>query len=260
MGTTGRLALLAVSFVAFGSGAAPAADGTPTREDFTARFEIDATPYVWMAGLNGTIRFRPDLPLVHINEPFSEILSELDAVFPVRLAVRHDRLTLSADIFCVATRTPVSPEGIVFGSGAVDHSVFFATMAAGYRVADSKTGSIDLVAGARLWSFRSDVTLNPAGPGPEVALSTHESWIDPIVGIGGRLDLTGRLHAEVYADVGGFRDASLTWQLIGTFGYSIKDHLDLSAGYRFLHVQHDDNGVTRNVDFSGPIIAATLRY
>jgi hypothetical protein len=200
------------------------------------------------------------LPLVHIDEPFSEILGELDAIFPVRFALRHDHLTLSADIFYVATRTPVVPAGIVFDSGAVDHSVFFATLTAGYRMAEGALGRVDVLGGARVWSFRSELALVPLAPGPDVTHSVHESWIDPIVGVNGRLNLTDRFYAEGYADIGGFSDASLTWQLMATIGYSVKDHLDLSAGYRILHVQHDDNGVTRNVNFAGPIIAATLRY
>jgi hypothetical protein len=56
---TGLIAVLGLGFAALG-GAASAADSIPSNDNFATRFEIAVTPYGWMAGLNGTIRFRPD--------------------------------------------------------------------------------------------------------------------------------------------------------------------------------------------------------
>jgi hypothetical protein len=255
-----RLGAATIALAALAGGGAVAADTSLSPDDFGARFEVEIAPYIWMAGLNGTLQFRPDLPVGHVSQSFHQILDALDAAFMTRFAVRRDRFGLSADVFYVATVTPIDPVGILYGSGAVDHSMFVATVTGGYRAIDEDRGHVDVLAGARLWSIASDLTLVSAGIPPDVSLTRQEAWIDPIVGVSGRGDLTNRLYVTGYADIGGFRSDSFTWQLEATLGYSIKDHFDLSAGYRILHVRHDDGGVTRDISYAGPLIAATLRY
>ncbi len=251
--------LFAVAMLA--AGTATAADKTLSRTEFSSRFELEATPYFWMAGLSGTLQLAPALPAITVDESFDDIFHDLTGTFATVVTLRRDRIALSADFFYVATATPIDVGALPFVSGTLDHSVFFTTVTAGYRALESDIGSFDLLAGLRAWWFDSDLTLTSANPVLSIAAQRSESWVDPIVGASGRVNLGARAYLTGYADIGGFTGPSdLTWQFAGTLGYTLKDCLDLSAGYRIVHVEHDSGGVTRDVDYAGPILTATLRF
>ena len=57
------------------AGTATAADKTLSPTKFTSRFEIEATPYFWMAGLSGTLQLAPALPAIAVDESFRRHLS-----------------------------------------------------------------------------------------------------------------------------------------------------------------------------------------
>ena len=230
-------------------------------DEFSARFEAEAAPYLWMAGLDGTLRPRPHLPTVQVTESFDQILGELTHAFSARFAVRRDAFVATADVFYVATHLPVAPEGPDYVSGSIDHSVVFTTLTAGLRTLADQRGTLDVFAGGRAWWFATDLALTPALPGGDLTDRQHESWVDPIVGVSARLALAEGFYATGYADVGGLPTGdSLTWQFAGALGYRIANCFDISAGYRVLHVEHTDGGVTRNVTFSGPTVAGILHF
>src|SRR3546814_4472448 len=84
----------------------------------------------------------------------------------------------------------------------------------------------------RIWSIDNEVDFK-AGLLPSVKTKSSESWVDPIVGFRGHLDLGSGFTAMGYFDIGGFGAASdLTWQVYGGLGYRINSWVRGSAGYR----------------------------
>ena len=86
-----------------------------------------------------------------------------------------------------------------------------------------------------------------------------ETWVDPIIGISGRVELGSGFALQAEGDVGGFGlVADIDWQVLGTLQYAINDLITLDAGYRYL--DFDDGGLLFDVPLSGPIIGASIRF
>lgn len=65
----------------------------------------------------------------------------------------------------------------------------------------------------------------------------------------------------VYADVGGFGASSqVTWQVLGTIDYRIKDWMVLRAGYRHLYIDYHAKLMRLNLAQSGALFGATFRF
>lgn len=63
------------------------------------------------------------------------------------------------------------------------------------------------------------------------------------------------------ADIGGFGvGADFTWQVLGTVNYLLTDHLSVSAGYKHLAIDYDDDGYVFDATLSGPVLGITYRF
>jgi hypothetical protein len=112
--------------------------------------------------------------------------------------------------------------------------------------------------GGRVWSVDNDVTFK-AGLLPERKTGVSESWIDPVVGLRGSIDLASGFFATAYADVGSGA-SDLTWQIYGGLGYRFNDRVLGQIGYRYLSVDYENDGFVWDVEMSGPIIGLTIRF
>lgn len=84
-------------------------------------------------------------------------------------------------------------------------------------------------------------------------------WVDLIVGLRTRVDLTERLWVGVRADLGGFGIGSasdFTWQAMGLLNYRLTDHWILSGGYRGLGYDREPYDLTQH----GPILGFSYRF
>ena len=91
--------------------------------------------------------------------------------------------------------------------------------------------------------------------------SGSKTWVDPLIGVAGSVDLGNGfgLHAE--ADVGGFgAGADIDWQVQGTLQYKFNDWVTVEAGYRYLAVDYDDDGFVWDVAMQGPVIGVKFRF
>jgi hypothetical protein len=115
------------------------------------------------------------------------------------------------------------------------------------------------LAGARLTYLRVELDVDP---GPTV--DDSESWVDPLIGLRGDLELTERLALFAEADVGGFGIGSdLAWnaQLFLTYRTAVFGvATDLALGYRALRQDYDHNDFAYDVTTSGPIIGAAFHF
>ena len=92
------------------------------------------------------------------------------------------------------------------------------TFGGSYRVVDSGTATLELLAGGRLWYMDAEITL--AGPGQTLQASGSKTWVDPIIGVSGSVDLGNGFGLYGEADIRGFGAAAvLDWQVVGTLKY-----------------------------------------
>ncbi len=213
------------------------------------------TLYGWGAGVTGDFRPFGTAPTLTFDKSFSDILEDLDgALFVSGLARRDDLVLLGDFTYTSSSRDGLVPPGIP-ASGEV--TIWSLTLAAGKRFDPAEGITVDLLGGARGWSVDGEVSVPLAG----VSLAPEASFIDPIVALRVNAALAPRWSLIGYADIGGLGVGSeLTWQGVVTANYQATDNLYLSAGWRHLYLDYEDDGTLFEGAMSGPLFGATWRF
>ena len=175
--------------------------------------------------------------------------------------LRYQRFGLYADIVFTNISVDGDPRReILFDDADVRNELFIGTFGGAYRPLEGKRGHLDLLAGARAWSVDTRLELD-GGLLDGQEFESNENWVDPVVGVKGRFNLGHGLYLNGLAHVGGFGNASdLTWDVFGGIGYQFNETVSAIAGYRHLEVDYDNSGFSFDVELSGPVIGATIRF
>ena len=221
------------------------------------------SPYMWFAGVSGDVGVNSNLPVIDVDVGFSEIFKAIDWFPPpVMLSgeVRYGRFAFLSDLMFLGLEAGDSKtRGPVSVAGELDMDMVIWTFGGSFRAVEYGPATLDLLAGGRLWNV--DATAKLTGPLAARQRSGSETWVDPIIGISGRIELGSGFALQAEGDVGGFGLVSdIDWQLLGTIQYQVADYLTLDAGYRYLAVDFDDGGFLFDVALSGPIIGASIRF
>lgn len=213
------------------------------------------TPYVWASGLGGDIAPFRGAPTVSFDKSFSDVLEDLDAAFFLSGFARKDRFVLLGDIsYSSSSKDGTVPPGLPASGELRQRSM---TLAAGYRAIANEDMTLDVLAGARLWSIKGEVSV----AGGAVRASADKDFTDPILALRGSFRLAPRWSATVYLDAGGFGVGSEhTSQALITANYQLNDNLYVSAGYRHLDVEYDSGGTRLDVTMAGPLFGITWRF
>ncbi|KRG66403.1 hypothetical protein ABB26_00655 [Stenotrophomonas humi] len=217
-------------------------------------WRFQATPYVWMSGMEGQVRPFRSAPMADVHKSFSELMDSLDAAAFITGTARRGNFVLQADVTHASTSDAAPlPIGVVAKVKVRQSS---ATVTAGYAwMATERTG-IDLMGGLRYWDISAAVNV----PGL-VSARSDASFVDPIAALRWRQALAPRWSSVAYVDVGGFGVGSdATWQVVALANYQANDNLFLSMGYRHLSVDYRDSGKRLDVSLSGPMLGLTYRF
>jgi hypothetical protein len=228
----------------------------------TRPWSFRVAPYMWFAGLSGDVGVNQNL-VVDVDVDFSEIFESIDWFPPpVMLAgeVRYGRFAFITDFMFLgldsddeATRGPVTV------AAELEMDTIIWSFGGSFRAIENDRVSLDLLAGGRLWNVDAEGTL--VGPLAVRQRSGSKTWVDPIIGIAGRVELGGGFALQAEGDVGGFGlNADIDWQVVGTLQYEIDEAIALEAGYRYLAVDFDDDAFLFDVALHGPIIGASFRF
>ena len=124
-----------------------------------------------------------------------------------------------------------------------------------YGAVRSESVSLDILAGARMNWLEVDLGIGTT------TRSADESWVDPIVGMRFRAQLSPSFYFRAEGDIGGFDVGSdLTWQAMAGFGWSFRDNGGLFLGYRALGTDYSDGGFTYDLVAHGPLIGLELTF
>jgi hypothetical protein len=174
-----------------------------------------------------------------------------------------------ADIIYVKTEADESVTRTVAGipvslAGSVETSILTATVMGEYRAIAQPRGTLDLMAGARIWSVDNDIELGlSAGGAPLAAFSGSDgsTWVDPMIGIKGRFNLNPSWYLTGWGMIGGFGAGSeIAWDVLGGAGYQWNERFSIVAGYRALGVDYQKDGFVFDVVQHGPILGAVIRF
>ncbi|WP_027017205.1 outer membrane beta-barrel protein [Comamonas composti] len=212
------------------------------------------TPYLWMTGMNGHLRPLANSPTAHVNESFSELLSNLDAALFLSGTARQGQYVLQGDLSYASVSDKASlPLGLTANTRLRQTAL---TLTGGINRPLGTGSSLDLMAGVRLWDIKARVQVPGLG-----SFESREHFADPILAARWHHSLGPRWSSLVYADAGGFGVGSdSTWQIMASLNYEIRNSLYLSFGYRHLKVNYRDGGQRLDFSMSGPLVGATYRF
>jgi hypothetical protein len=246
--------------------AAPAAAQVETAQ--SDRWTITVAPYLWFAGLNGDTGIF-GLEPVEVNSSFGDILETLRFGGMVVTELHNGTWGIFSDLMYAKTEVDESVTRSVSGvptslTATVETSSFTGTLMGAYRVSSSPTVAIDVMAGARLWNLDNDISLTLTQGGPPLAGlsgSDGSTWVDPMIGISGRFDLSPSWFVNGWGMIGGFGAGSgLTWDVLVAVGYRWSRSFSLVGGYRALGVDYENDGFVYDLVQHGPLLGAVFRF
>ncbi|MCE2873336.1 MAG: porin [Xanthomonadales bacterium] len=225
--------LLATAAVAVAAPLGSAADWSHT-----------VTPYLWGSGMSGKTAVgtaTPAGPLeADVDVGFDDILSNLK--FGAMGSYRGDRsdgwVVMADYIYMSLEADKQSTAGPV---------------------------RIDTTVGVKQTATDLDVVRTGPGAGANRAASKGDSWTDPVVGVTARYPLNDTWSLGVRGDVGGFGIGSdLTWQMMATVNWKVRDNLEVVAGYRYLDADYEDGSGADLFKYdmvtSGPGIGVSFKF
>jgi len=226
-----------------------------------ADWSFEISPYLWMAGLDGTIQPVAGGPTFQRSLSFGDILENLDAGFFLSGSARRDRFVILGDLYYIsASDTVRTPRLAPITSIRGEAEILQGTLAAGWRAVDRPTYSLDLLAGVRAGENRIEVQAR-AGDTTVRQVRDDITYAAPILGVRGRVALSDRVSVTGYGDFGGGTSSvDSTWQLSATIDYHLSDRAALSVGYRHESLDIDNDGARSNTDTSGFLVGTRLRF
>jgi hypothetical protein len=212
-------------------------------------------PYLFAASLSGNVA-QFGTPTIHVDADFGDILDNLKFGAMVTSEARNGPFGLFTDLMYVKIGEDVkAPLGATVN---LTSSTFTGTAMGEYRVFDSAAGSVDAMAGIRIWSLTSDLDFS-GGPLGGQSFSDDATWVDGMVGVKGRLNLGGKFFASSWA-MAGAGGAKIDWDLLAGLGYDFNKSFSLVGGYRALGVDYSHDGFVFDVVQQGPYLGGMFRF
>ena len=228
--------------------AAPADDG----------WTFSVSPYLWAAGINGETGTLPGLPAADVDESFSDIFNDLQFSGMLFYSARKGRFGIAGDVEYVQTSTTDNSLAPLFGRTELTSKNFVFSVLGEYLVFNDGRATLRLAGGARLWSVENELKLS-SGLLPDTRIKGDETWVDPVVGVSGRFNITPKIFLNGWGFVGGFGvGADFTADLFAGVGYRFTDSISSTLGYRWVKVDYDNNDFLYDVRQHG--IAAGLTF
>ena len=226
-------------------------------------FEVSIEPlYLWLPGMNGTIgalgqSVDIDLAPIDILSNLGDFLDVLDGLYMGSGQVRYGNFGFIYDVFYLdVSSTAEIDRTVLNGSLDVAFSQVMATLLGSYRAFENDTAHLDLLGGVRINDISMDIDVDLGGG---FELSDGASWVDPMFGAKGRMDLNQNWYAKGTALIGGFGVSSnFVWDASVNVGYQWNNWLDLYAGFRGTGTDYRSGSFIWDVTQYGPVMGATI--
>lgn len=253
-------------------------------------------PYAWATALDGssTVKGRT----TDVDASFIDILDHTQ--FPKGLfgvaafaEARNGRIAILADVLyakfvlgggITRSRSVDALNASVGASAGLKIEMVIAEVAAAYEIArwpaPGTTGTaLDLYGGVRIWWQRAELSLDLSGTvnvgdltrtaDRTFAANGDVSWVDPVIGMRVRHQLSPQLDLSISGDIGGFGAGSkFSWQALGLVSYEFARGSDVSwsamLGYKALSVDYAQGSGLNQYVFDmvihGPILGVVARF
>ena len=237
----------------------------PARAQEPEEWEFIFAPYGWFAGTDGDLTVGDQR--VDVDVGFSDVWDTLDFGALGHFEARKGTWGGFLDVIYLKTSTD---EDVTVGPAALGVELvtkqWITEVGGFYRIwrDRSRAASLDVLAGGRYWNLENELGLRLSGPAGETSAKRTEDsdWIDPLVGVRYKMNLTDRLLFNARADVGGFgvgSAADLTWNLVGLLGYELTPSISLWGGYKSLWLDRDEE-INADLNIRGPVAGFSFAF
>ena len=236
------------------------AEDKPAPAPATSDWTIVAAPYLWVSGIEGQSGLF-GIPVQNVDVSFGDVAENLDFAFMTVAEARKGPYSIGVDLsYARIGATIGAPVGILATSIDAKIKTFMATAVGGYDVLPSDTANLDLVAGVRFWSVDNKFDFNGGALGGTSA-SDGDTWVDPVIGVKFRSDISPNLYLAGWGLIGGSGGGSDSmWDVMAGVGYKKSDRMSFFAGYRASSVDYSNAGFVYDVTQKGPIVGGVFRF
>lgn len=225
-------------------------------------WNFQLAPYLWFAGMDGTLATLPGLPPADVDMDFwDDIADNIDGSFMLIGEARKGRYGVFMDISYSDIEDDNATAGPYFSSVVSETESWIVSATGFYRMIENPGVFLDLIAGIRYWSVDSALELRP-GLLPGGKVSKTEDWVDPLVGLKGFSSLgASKFFVSGGLFLGGFGAGSdFMWDANVNLGYQWGEMFSTTIGYRYLDVDYEDNGFLYDVAQHGPVLGLSWRF
>jgi hypothetical protein len=232
------------------------------------RFSL--TLYGWLAGMDGSLSggqdggFQVD---ADVDVDVSDAIDNIDSLFGLmgHVEARRGPLSVFGDVLYLTLEA--DGETRLGGESNVDVKASIVELGVAYEVyrapvwgSSKRHFGAEVLGGARYAGVDVEVDVFTAAGG-QLSADGRKDWIDPFVGLRGRLDITDNLYTFARGDVGGFGVGSdFVWNANLGVGFEITDNFDIAAGYRWLDYDFEEGDFTFDLQIAGPWIALVFKF
>jgi len=225
-----------------------------------AGWEFEATPYLWAAGLDGSVRAGPSfIPSANIDWSASDILSNLDIGAMGVLEGQNGRWGFVVDAIYVKLSDQKVTPGIRFASVDAEVKQQIYSLFGTYRLVEGPT-RVDALAGMRYVDIRAPVSAVRTAGGV-ISVDAGDDWWDPYVGIRVSHPLTERWSVLGWGAIGGFGVGSdFAWDVIAAVNYQFSPTISGKFGFRYLDMDYEADRFDYDAGMGGPFLGLGIRF
>jgi len=225
----------------------------------------------WITGVQGDFGVRGVVTEQDVK--FTDVLKRLDMIAVGSLYARYHRWEFFADGQYMKISDTARLPGLLFDTAHVSLKSAFAEAFVGYRVINCEKGILSVFAGARYNYMNADLAIaadsDPRFPvlrerlGIPASLKVYGAidWVDPVIGLSGRVRVAKPLSVYAKGDIGGFGAASdFTWQVQGGLEVQVTRSLYSDVGWRYMKFDYTSGGFTNKTELNGPFIETGIKF
>jgi len=273
--------LMLVGPLAYGQTASPdtskpATDSATKPAPQGDQWEFRVSPYLWAIQVESKVTVGGYSATV--NSYFPDIWRNLEAAGMLNFEAQKGKLGFFVDPLYMAlradgefTRTRRVGRGLILPPpptrdltlnltmGVVGFGGFYQVgkWPLDWKQGNGRSVTLDVLAGGRYWYIHMDLDTTS-----NISPTKYNNFVDPIIGIRTKVDLTDKLALNLEGDVGGFGVGSdFTWNAQGSFAYQFTHLISAFAGYRVLYVDYKASTSNRFQEtIQGPLGGVTFRF
>ena len=247
----------------------------------------------WLAGLSGESGVKGIVDSVDVS--FDQLVRHLTH-FPVALSVnaRYRRWEFWVDGQYIEVGTSATLPGLLFTDANVHIKNALAEGFVGYRLINCDNANLTLFAGARWTYLMGDLSIFDNGDARFVRLrellgirkrldfSDSIDWVDPVIGLRGRVKIWKATKLFAEGDVGGFNanadtafelrregrtirresvdSTDWSYQVAGGLEIQLTRQIWTQVGWRYMKYDFKKNGFTDKNEMNGPFLQTGLNF